>query len=367
MKDQQLLSVLYNSPWSILDSKWLEIEAVILSHAAGKSGDVEKFRAANQALQTPQPAPRGIAVLPLFGAMAQRANMLMDISGGTSTEMFGKEFLRAVESPQVGTIVIDVDSPGGTIAGTMELADLIFEARGVKPIIAMVNSMAASAAFWVISQVDEIVMTPSGMVGAIGVFTRVPNPPEKVAEGEPTVEVIRAGRLKAEEGPEIPLSDDGRAMIQAFVDEHFNAMVATIARGRDVTSRIVTTDFGDGSILAAEAARRVGMIDSIETMDQLLARLGAVTATGGSRAETVTASSDDWDHKPEVASTATGGDVTTTVTDDGNQSMNVTESESVAEVEEPEAPEPDAETDTSETPGQTDLRRRRMRMHQHSL
>lgn len=369
MRDQQILSFLYENSWAILDAKWHEIQAVIALHASGGKLDLDQIKAITEAAHNPQRSPQGIAVLPLFGPMVQRANLMTEVSGGTSTEMFGKEFMRAVESPQVGTIVIDIDSPGGTIAGSQPLADLIFEARGVKPIIAIANSMAASASLLVASQADEFVAAPGSILGAVGVFAQVQNPPEAASENESTIEVIRAGRLKAEEGPNVPLSDDGRARIQETVDEQFNDMVASIARGRGTTVTDVVGNFGEGAVLAPRAALDVGMIDAIETMDQLLARLGAVTATGGPRAEvgaTVSSVQEGWDHKPEVAATSTNGDTTITVADDGNRSMNVTESEPVAEVEEPEAPEPDAEADTSETPGQTDLRRRRMRMHQHS-
>jgi ClpP class serine protease len=98
--------------------------------------------------------------------------MEMRISGGTSTEAFGRAFDEAMKNPDVGAIVIDCDSPGGSVSGVPELAAKIFKARGQgKRSSRVANSSMNSAAYWICSAADEIIAAPSADVGSIGVFT----------------------------------------------------------------------------------------------------------------------------------------------------------------------------------------------------
>ena len=107
--------------------------------------------------------------MPIYGTISHRAHMVEDISGpgGTSAEKVGRQLAELLDDPAVGSIVLDIDSPGGTIAGVPELADQIFAARGQKKIVAVANSLAASAAYWIGSAAEDFVVTPSGGAGSI--------------------------------------------------------------------------------------------------------------------------------------------------------------------------------------------------------
>ena len=113
-----------------------------------------------------------VIVLPLQGVISNRAPMVQDVSTppGTSAEAFTSQFRAALNDSRIKAIVIDVNSPGGTVGGIEELSSEIFSARGVKPVIAQVNAYAASAAYWIASAAEEMVVTPTGEVGSIGVF-----------------------------------------------------------------------------------------------------------------------------------------------------------------------------------------------------
>jgi ClpP class serine protease len=112
----------------------------------------------------------GVAILRLGAFLSQRPTFLSLLLGGTSIDEFSQRLRSAVADPGVSTIILDTDSPGGGVHGVQELADEIYEARKHKRIIAAVNSMAASAAYWAISGAHEINVTPSGELGSIGIF-----------------------------------------------------------------------------------------------------------------------------------------------------------------------------------------------------
>jgi ClpP class serine protease len=119
--------------------------------------------------EAPAPQPKQIAVLPVYGVLAHRMNLITAMSGGMSTEQLGGAVRAAASDPTISAILLDIDSPGGSVFGVQELADEIYQARQSKPVYAIANATAASAAYWIGSQASEFVVTPSGQVGSIGV------------------------------------------------------------------------------------------------------------------------------------------------------------------------------------------------------
>jgi len=216
-----------------------------------------------------------IAVLPLFGSISHRMGLMSEMSGGTSAEKFTQWFRAALNDPNVASIVIDVDSPGGTVHGVDELASEIFKARGVKPIVSVANAQSASAAYYIASQAGEFVVTPSGEVGSIGVFAAHEDI-SKAAESQGVkVSLISAGKFKTEANPFEPLSEEARAALQEKVNQYYDMFVSAVARGRNTTVDTVRGGFGQGRMLNAKAALAEGMVDRVATMDQTLRRLGA--------------------------------------------------------------------------------------------
>jgi signal peptide peptidase SppA len=291
-RDRHLLRAICETPWAILPEKLLEIEDLVRLHASGIKLSDEEIRARIGAARQRAAAPPagGIMVLPLYGTIAQRMNMIMAMSGGTSTELFGQAFRQAVADPAVGAIVLDVDSPGGSVFGVPELADVVYDARGKKRVVAVANSWAASAAYWVASQADELVVTPSGEVGSIGVLA-IHEDLSKMAEMMGVkVSYITAGKYKAEGNPFEPLDDDARDYIQRRVNDYHDMFVRTVARGRDVLQRDVRENFGQGRMVSAERAVSLRMADRVDTLEATIARLQqeitgtvapAAQATGG--------------------------------------------------------------------------------------
>lgn len=273
------------TPWAMLPSKLEELEAILQFHMAGGKFSDEELRARiGDPTAAPQAMVNGaVAILPLRGVIAHRMGGMTEMSGAMSTERFSQMFRQVLADPAVSAIVIDTDSPGGSIAGVPELAAEIMAARGRKPIIAHANALMASAAFWICAAADEIVATPSAMVGSIGVLTAHEDT-SKADEAEGiTRTLITAGKFKGEGFG--PLTDEAKAAIQARVDEAYAQMTKDIAKGRGVTAAAVRSGFGEGRVVSATEAKKLGMVDRIATMDETIGRLVGRKAPAGMRAE----------------------------------------------------------------------------------
>lgn len=265
---------LYAMPWALLPETLSAIVEVVEFRAAGGRLDDEQIRARVEAAERPPARANGaVAVLPLFGVIAQRMNLFMDFSGGTSTERFAAVFRQVAADPNVKAIVIEVDSPGGGVFGVEELAAEIFEARKHKHIVAVANSVAFSAAYWIASAADELVVTPSGQVGSIGVFAAHQEFSKMQEQLGIKTTLISAGEHKVDGHESIPLSDEAQEAIQALVDNYYGMFIKAVARHRGVSVSDVRSGFGQGRMVNAKEALKLGMVDRIATMDETLARL----------------------------------------------------------------------------------------------
>jgi signal peptide peptidase SppA len=225
-----------------------------------------------------------VAVLPLMGTVCNRIGSMDEASGGVSTERFGQMFDEAMANDKIGAIVIDVNSPGGSVFGVTELSQKIFDARGQKPVVAVANSLMASAAFWIGSAADEIVATPSAEVGSVGVIA-VHIDQEKALENNGLkATVVKSSKFKGEANSFESLSDEAHAQLQSQVDKIDDMFVADLARNRGVTAAEVRGGFGQGRTMLATEAMAAGLVDRIATMEQVIARLqGSSDANSRSR------------------------------------------------------------------------------------
>lgn len=280
-----VLAALLAQVWALDATVMHRLTMIIERHAAGLRLDAVQIEAAvgpsveaAQVRRAAASSAPGVAVLPLYGVVAHRAHMVANVSGpgGTSTELFGRSLRAALADEQVGAILLDVDSPGGSVAGTPELVDLIYQSRGQgKPIVASANAHAASAAYWIGSAADEFVVTPSGSVGSIGVLAAHEDRSEAAAKEGRRITYVTAGKYKAEGNPHEPLTDEARAEVQRMVDHAYGVLVESIARNRGVSVQAVREGYGEGRMFHAKQALAAGMVDRIEPFDATLARLAS--------------------------------------------------------------------------------------------
>jgi signal peptide peptidase SppA len=228
-----------------------------------------------------------VGVLPIRGVITPRTSFLsMIFGGGPGLDQLQAALREFVEDDDVGGIVLDIDSPGGSVSLVPETAALIREARQVKPVVAVANTLAGSAAYWLASQADEIVVTPSGYAGSIGALL-VHEETSAMAErlGIRTT-VISAGRYKTEANGYEPLSDEARAALQTTVDDAYALFVDDVAAGRGTTAAAVRSGYGEGRVLSAERAVDAGLVDRIETLGDAIGRVarGDVTSSSSAKA-----------------------------------------------------------------------------------
>ncbi len=281
------------TPWAIQPEKFEAMLAFLELKIQGGSPTAEtlaQIRAAAdvsaaRAQNVSSSSKGSVAVLPLYGLIMHRGNLMNDISGpsGTSTEQFTQQFRQAMNDPSVQAIVIDVDSPGGSVEGVDELAQEIYNGRKQKKITAISNCLCASAAYYLASQCSEVVVSPSSLTGSVGVYSVHEDDSKYLDNLGVKMTMIASSPTKVEGNSYEPLSDDARAHMQEMVDT-FNMMFEkAVARGRGVTRDEVQKKFGQGRVFPAQQAVKLGLADSVGTLDDVLSKHG-VTRGSASQA-----------------------------------------------------------------------------------
>jgi HK97 family phage major capsid protein len=272
-----------NTPWALMPEKLEAIVDVLAVRAQEPPLSADDLQARIGAAKRDRPGTefRGnVAVIPLFGTIMPRANMMTEMSGATSVAQWIQDVRAAVANPDIGAVVLDVDSPGGAVSGVMEAADALNALRGQKPIVAVANGLMASAAYWLASQADSIAASPSSEVGSIGVYT-VHRDLSRAMENEGVRHtVVRAGKYKAEALPFAPLTPEAHEAMQSKVDEAYDAFLGAVARGRGVSVDAVRAGYGEGRVLSAAKALAAGMIDRVATLDEVVRDIGATGRVG---------------------------------------------------------------------------------------
>jgi signal peptide peptidase SppA len=227
----------------------------------------------------PQPRKGNLAVIPVYGVLAPRMNLFSEMSGGTTYQEIGAQVRDAANNPAISTIVLDIDSPGGSVAGNAELAADIMKARTKKPIIAQAQYTMASAAYMLASAATEIVAAPSARVGSIGTYTIHDDLSAALEQRGIKRTFISAGDGKVDGNETGPLSESARGRLQQSVDDAYGSFVATVVRGRGagVTAAKVQQDW-KAHVYGATEAKELGLIDRIGTLEDTFARLLEPTA-----------------------------------------------------------------------------------------
>lgn len=219
----------------------------------------------------------GIAVMNITGPIFRHANLFHAISGAATAEFLMRDFQAALENPVVSKIVLDIDSPGGEVAGIADLADAIHEGNKRKPVTAFVDYLGASAAYWIASAAGKIYGSASSFTGSIGVVASfLDRRGAQERQGVKLYEIISSQSPKKHADPG---TDEGRSQMQEMVDSLAALFIERVALYRGVTGEKVISDFGKGGVMIARLAQPAGMIDGITTFEALMASLSTNTTT----------------------------------------------------------------------------------------
>jgi signal peptide peptidase SppA len=297
MKYARILAEFHDRAWAVPETLLLRMQEVLSAQASGVKWDAEEIReriaASNvltgyegreclgfrySALGASSQGRGGrtsgkVGIIPITGVISHRMSLVSEISGptgGTSIQKLQAQFRECMRLEDCKAIVLDVDSPGGCVDGVPEFADEIFEARKQKPVIAVCNSMACSAAYWLASSASEVVCTPSGQCGSIGVYMVHLDQSESLKKQGIKLTLIKAGKYKTEGISSEPLSDDARAAAQTSVDAFYSMFVRSVARNRGTSQAAVREGYGQGRTLMAAQAAKQDLVDRIVTFDDIL-------------------------------------------------------------------------------------------------
>lgn len=273
------ISDVLNAPWAIEPSKLLELNAIYAAHVHGEKIDIAAVEArlgrplANEQ-QRDYDIFDGVAVISIEGVIAKKMNMFSMISGGASSEIARRSLLAAQADASVHSIILSIDSPGGTVDGTQTLGDAVFEARSTKPIATLGNGMIASAAYWIGSAANmAYIAEDTTTVGSIGVVTAHQDiSGAEAAKGIKTTE-ISAGKYKRIASSYAALSDEGRQSIQDRLDYMYSLFVGAVARNRGVNASVVLENMADGRVFIGNQAIEAGLVDGVMSLDALVAKL----------------------------------------------------------------------------------------------
>jgi signal peptide peptidase SppA len=274
-----------STPWAMQPERMAAYASVLARRYAGLRADPQEspgggpIQAAGQRVGGRTGA---VAVIPVVGTIMQRASSFGMCDGGTSTQAISQALRQANADETVSSIVLDIDSPGGSVYGVAELAAEI-RASG-KPVTAVANSLAASAAYWIGTAASEFFVTPGGEVGSIGVWMAHEDWSKALEAEGVDVTLISAGKYKTEGHPYGPLPSEAKDFMQSRTDDYYGAFTRDVAKGRNVSVDQVRSGMGQGRVIGASQAKGEGMVDGVMTFDQVIRHVQKGTAPKGRNA-----------------------------------------------------------------------------------
>lgn len=275
MKDAHLLSFAVDHPWALTRPMVTVVANIIARHVAGQKLSAEEIQAALvDRKNLPQPTGGAVYVLPIYGVIAPRMNLVSEFSGGTTFETLDSQLAEAMANKAIKTIVLDINSPGGSVAGATEFARNVMKARTKKPIVAQIQYTGASAAYWIAACATEIQAAPSAMVGSVGVYTSHDDISAALEQLGVKRTYLSAGDGKVDGNETEPLSKAAETRIQGLIETSYAQFVGDVVKGR---GKGLTPDVVRGTwkahIYGAAEALALGMIDGIATLDDTIARV----------------------------------------------------------------------------------------------
>lgn len=226
-----------------------------------------------------QPAPvqswqdvgNGVALLPISGSLVARTRGLDAVSGLQSYRQIGADFAALMADDSVQHIILQIDSPGGSVNTLPDMVDQIAAARGVKPVTALVDDEAYSAAYWIASAAEEVVISRTGGVGSIGaIAVHVDRSAANEREGI-KVTAIRSGARKAMLNPNEPLTEDSQAWLEARVQETATMFIDGVASLRGLSAADVRAL--EAGTVHGQQAIDIGLADRIQPAGEAIRQI----------------------------------------------------------------------------------------------
>ena len=270
------LADLLTSPWAIVPDSLREIQQIYATHLKGEKIDIAavEARVGHKLTNEPQQyvvRDGGIAVLSIDGPIAPKANLFTQISGGASAQLLTRQVEAAMADSRVNGLILAIDSPGGSVFGTPELAAAVRRAGGIKPVATVSEATMASAAYWIGSAANAVYLSgPTVEAGSIGVYARM-------ALGEAqagSVEFVRGKYKRASINGAAPTAEY-MADFEGKLDHLYGVFVEAVAEHRGTSVEAVLENMADGRVFIGQRAIDAGLADGFATVDELAQRMAS--------------------------------------------------------------------------------------------
>lgn len=220
-----------------------------------------------------------VALIPVQGVMSRQGRY------GVSTVGVIRALEAAADESEIAAVLMPFDTPGGSAYGTPELASAIERVKAAKPVVGLADAMAASAGQWALSACSRSVVAPSGDVGSIGAFILHATAKRMFADAGIDINIVRSVPGKADANPYEELTEEARSALQQSVEACHAEFVETVARNRGKSRAYAEENFGRGRLVGAKDALRVGLVDRIATVDEVLSEMLSKAGKGTARAQ----------------------------------------------------------------------------------
>lgn len=210
-----------------------------------------------------------IAILPIYGFLTKRPGPFADFYRTTSYEEIDAELQKALENPLVTQIILDIDSPGGEVSGLFDLCDFIYQSRSKKPIEAIANDDAFSAAYAIASSAQHVWCTRTSGLGSIGVIATHYDQSQFDQKEGLKITPIFAGKHKNDLSPHAPLSKEALESTQSEMNRLYTLFIETVARNRNLSKEKVQST--EAALFFGSNAMDHGLADGLRTLHDLIA------------------------------------------------------------------------------------------------
>jgi len=269
--------------WALTSAKMDELVALATSILEGKQISWPEAATGKSGLKAWESyqVQDGVAVIPVMGILDKRMNIFMKTSGGTSYELLAADIRQAAADPNIKAILLQIDSPGGSVDGVMTAGDAVLAVREQKPVVAFADGQMASGAYWIGSAAGRIVAPPISHIGSIGV--RVVHTDRSAQDAMMGLKrtVIYSGKYKNVGSDTGPLSPEDQQVLQGRTDYLMDLFVNAVAAHRGQDPETVNQDMGDGRLFIGQQALDAGLVDQIGTFDDALALAKSMASKPG--------------------------------------------------------------------------------------
>ena len=268
-----LIAALASTPWCMRAEMFKTFETVLnnkftlgLNVTQLKQDDFGSAKKGNSAS-----VKKGVAVVKMHGTLLKKAYCMDTASGGTRTlEDVQRDLRNAYSDPEVGGILLDIESGGGGVPGTAETARLIADIKETKPVIGLAGGYMCSGAYWIGSACSELYCSNTTEVGSIGVYQTHISMAKVLEEEGIKVTLIKAGKQKALGNQYTDLTEEDLSILQQRIDNLYNIFMSEVAGYRGVSFDKVKSEWADARLFTGEEAVRAGLVDDIATVDEIL-------------------------------------------------------------------------------------------------